>query len=141
AMYRGYVEGDEVCEISGLGPVPVRVAQDLLGDAVLKLVITKGVDVANVTHLGRACTMAQKAALWWRSPICDGLDCNRTQRLEIDHETGWAAPPTTRVADSNCFCHHHHWLKTVHDWALVEGTGRRDMVPPDDARHPKNKPK
>jgi hypothetical protein len=141
AMQRGYVEGDEVCEISGLGPIPVRVAQDLLGDAVLKLVITKGVDVLNITHLGRACTVAQKAALWWRSPICDVLDCNRTQRLEIDHDTGWANTHTTRVDDSNCFCHHHHWLKTVHGWALVEGMGRREMVPPDDPRHPKNKPR
>jgi hypothetical protein len=32
AMQRGAVEGDEVCEISGLGPIPVRVAQELLGD-------------------------------------------------------------------------------------------------------------
>jgi hypothetical protein len=141
AMLRGYVEGDEVCEISGLGPIPVRVAQDLLGDAVLKLVITRGIDVANVTHLGRACTAAQKAALWWRSPICDVIECNRTQRLEIDHETGWAETHTTRVDDSNCFCSHHHWLKTVHGWALIDGTGRRKMVPPDGPHHPKNKPK
>jgi hypothetical protein len=141
AMLRGHAEGDEVCEISGLGPIPIRVAQDLLGDAVLKLVITKGVDVHNITHLGRACTIAQKAALWWRSPICDVLDCNRTQRLEIDHDTGWATTHTTRVDDSNCLCSHHHWLKTVHDWALIEGAGRREMVPPDDPHHPKNKPK
>jgi hypothetical protein len=26
-------------------------------------------------------------------------------------------------------------------WALVEGTGKRPMVPPDDRRHPKNAPK
>ena len=79
--------------------------------------------------------------MWWRSPVCDVLDCNRTQRLEIDHDTGWTRTHTTRVDDSNCFCGHHHWLKTVHGWALVEGTERREMVPPDDPRHPKNKPK
>ena len=141
ALRRGYVEGDEICEISGLGPVPVWRAQDLLGDAVLKLVLTKGVDVANVTHLGRACTIAQKAALWWRSPICDVRDCTRTQRLEIDHDTGWATTHTTRVDDSNRLCDHDHWLKTVHGWALVAGVGRREMIPPDDPRHPKNKPK
>ena len=141
AMQRGAVEGDEVCEISGLGPIPVPVAEELLGDAVLKLVITKGVDVVNVTHLGRAPTVAQKAALWWRSPTCDVLGCPRTQRLEIDHDTGWATTHTTRVDDANCLCDHHHDLKTYFSWAMVEGTGPREMVPPDDPRHPKNKPK
>src|SRR5258705_554259 len=68
AMQRGHVEGEEVCEIAGLGPIPVRVAKELLGEAVLKLVIPKGVDVANVTHLGRAGTGAQKATFWWGCP-------------------------------------------------------------------------
>jgi hypothetical protein len=140
-MQRGHVEGDEVCEIAGLGPIPVRVAKDLLGDAVLKLVITKGVDVANVTHLGRAATIAQKSAFWWQSPECDRLACTRTQRLQIDHDTGWTDTHTTRVDDSNRLCDHDHDLKTYFGWALVEGTGKREMVPPDDPRHPKNKPK
>jgi hypothetical protein len=141
AMQRGHVEGEEVCEIAGLGPIPVRVAKDLLGDAVLKLVITKGVDVANVTHLGRAATIAQKSALWWQSPECDRLACTRTQRLQIDHDTGWTDTHTTRVDDSNRLCDHDHDLKTYFGWALVEGTGKREMVPPDDPRHPKNKPR
>jgi hypothetical protein len=41
------------------------VARDLLGDAIVKLVITNGVDVANITHLGRGPTTAQKIALMW----------------------------------------------------------------------------
>jgi len=141
ALLRGQVEGDEVCEIAGLGPIPVRVAKDLLGEAVLKLVITKGVDVANVTHLGRAPTVAQMAALWWRSPECERLGCTRTQRLQTDHNIGWTKTHTTRVDDSNRLCEHDHDLKTYFGWALVEGTGKREMVPPDDPRHPRNKPK
>jgi hypothetical protein len=139
ALQRGQVEGDEVCEIAGLGPIPVRIAQDLLGEAVLKMVITNGVDVLNVTHLGRAATMAQKVALCWRSPESDAQGCTYTQRLEIDHDTGWAKTHTTRVDDSNCLCGHHHWLKTVLGWALVEGAGKREMVPPGDPRHPGNR--
>jgi hypothetical protein len=42
ALRRAAVEGDELCEIAGIGPVPVSVARELLGDAVLKLVITRG---------------------------------------------------------------------------------------------------
>ena len=103
--------------------------------------ITKGVDVANVTHLGRSATVAQKIALWWRSPDCDRATCTRTARLEIDHDTGWAKTHTTTVDDSNRLCEHDHDLKTYYGWALIEGTGKRPMVPPDDPRHPKNKPK
>jgi hypothetical protein len=38
------------------------------------------------------------------------------------------------------FCGHDHDLKTNHGWSLVEGTGRRAFVPPEDPRHPRNKP-
>ena len=89
ALVRGAVEGGEVCEIAGLGPIPVTIARELLGDAVLELVITKGVDVVNVTHLGRRATAAQQAALRWLSPKCTREGCTRTQRLENDHRTRW----------------------------------------------------
>ncbi len=137
ALRRGWVEGDEVCEIAGLGPIPVATARDLLGDAVLKLVITKGVDVINVTHLGRSATAAQQAALWWQSPTCTAEECTRTRRLENDHEIGWAETRRTRVDELDPLCTHEHSLKTNHGWALVAGTGRRPFVPPDDPRHPK----
>jgi hypothetical protein len=53
--------------------VPVPVAERLLGKAVLHLVITRGTDVLNVTHLGRGPTAAQKIALAWASPGCTVL--------------------------------------------------------------------
>jgi hypothetical protein len=141
ALVRGEVEGDEVCEIAGLGPIPIRVARDLLGDAVVKLVLTKGVDVANVTHLGRGPTVAQKIALWWRTPQCTSLDCTRVQRIQFDHREEWRNTHHTRLDEGDGLCGHCHDLKTYSGWALVEGTGQRPMVPPDDPRHPKNKPK
>jgi hypothetical protein len=137
SLRRGSVEEDETCEISGLGPIPVSVARRLLGDAVLKLVITKGVDVLNVTHLGRSATAAQKAALWWRSPSCQVLDCTRTQRLEDDHHLGWAKTHRTRLDELKRLCDHHHDLKTYDGWELIAGDGPPPMVPPDDPRHPK----
>ena len=96
ALRRGAVEGDELCEIAGIGPVPVRVARELLGDAVLKLVITRGVDVLNVTHLGRGPTAAQRVALAWTSPGCSVEGCWRT-RVEIDHREDWARTRHTRL--------------------------------------------
>ena len=137
SLERGTVEGDEICEIAGLGPIPATVARDLVGDAVLKLVITKGVDVANVTHLGRSPTVAQQVALWWQAPMCTAKGCTRSRRLENDHELGWAETHRTRVDELDPLCEHDHALKTNHGWALVAGAGKRPLVPPDDPRHPK----
>jgi hypothetical protein len=140
SLVQGAVEGEETCEIAGLGPIPVRIARDLLGDAILKLVITKGVDVMNVTHLGRSPTMAQRVALLWQSPECTREGCTRTQRLENDHRDGWAETKQTRLDGLDPLCDHEHDLKTYHGWALVNGTGKRPMVPPGDPRHPNYRP-
>jgi hypothetical protein len=35
----------------------------------------------------------------------------------------------------------HHHQKHHEGWSLVEGTGKRAFVPPEDPRHPKNRPK
>ena len=136
ALRRGCIEGDEVCEIVGLGPIPVPVGRDLLGDAILKLVITQGVDVANVTHLGRSATVAQQVALWWKSAACTVLGCTRTRQLQNDHRYEWVKTKRTRVDELDPLCKHHHDLKTRNNWALVEGEGPRPMVAPDDPRHP-----
>ena len=137
ALRRGQVQGDELCEITGVGPVPVRVAKELLGDATLKLVITRGVDVLNVTSLGRGPTAAMRQALLWTSPTCVVEGCSRTI-VEHDHRTGAEFKDTrhTRLAELDPLCTGHHDLHTHHGWALVTGTGKRPMVRPDDPRHP-----
>ena len=139
ALRRGSAAHDELCEITGVGPIPVRVARELLGDAIAKLVVTKGTDVVNVTHLGRGPTAAQRAALLWESPTCRVEGCAGT-RVEIDHRLGWARTGRTRLNELDPLCAHHHDLKTHENWALVEGTGRRPMVPPTDPTHPRNRP-
>jgi hypothetical protein len=137
-LRRGRVAGDELCEIRGVGPVPVPVAAGLLGQSVLQLVITRGVDVCNVTHLGRGPTAAQKIALAWASPGCTVQGCWRT-RVEHDHRQPWAETRHTRLDELDPLCEFHHDLKTRYGWALVAGTGKRPMVAPDDPRHPKHR--
>jgi hypothetical protein len=139
ALVRGAIEGEETCEIVGAGPVPISVARDLLGESILKLVITKGVDVVNVVHLGRGPTAAQRIALLWSSPKCSNIECSR-MRVEIDHNNPWADKQQTVLDNLDPFCGHDHDLKTNHGWSLVEGTGRRVFVPPADPRHPRNRP-
>jgi hypothetical protein len=135
----GAVDGEEMCEIVGIGPVPVRVARDLLGESILKLVITKGVDVANVVHLGRGPTMAQRIALLWSKPKCANAACS-SMFVQIDHREPWAETHHTTLDELDPLCPHDHDLKTNHGWSLVAGKGRRAIVAPDDPRHPRNRP-
>jgi len=72
SLRRGTVEGDEICEIAGLGPIPATVARELLGEAVLKLVITKGVDVANVSRKkSHRFPQPRRAGTDWRRHECE----------------------------------------------------------------------
>lgn len=137
ALRRGWVDGDELCEITGIGPIPVEVARRLLGDAVLKLVLTKGVDVANVTSLTRRPTQAMRYAHLWTSPTCTVEGCSRTI-VEYDHVQGAEYRHTrhTRLDETAPVCPGHHDLHTFQGWALLPGPGKRPMVPPTDPRHP-----
>ena len=141
ALTRGHPTSGETCEIAGLGPVSIQAAREMLGESILKLVITRGVDVLNVTHLGRGPNTAQKIALLWQSRACTREGCPRTGRLEYDHKYGFEYAKTkhTRIDETEPLCDPDHDLKTYHGWALVDGTGKRPMVPPDDPRHPRFK--
>ena len=137
ALLRGTVEGDEICEIAGLGPIPAMVARELLGDAVLKLVITKGVDVANVTHLGRSPTVAQQVALWGKPPLYPAR--NRppppppTKPPPARGRRNPPPPPTSSTRSANP----KRTTTKPPGGGLVAGTGTRPFVPPTDPRHPK----
>jgi hypothetical protein len=140
AVVRGRVTDGEVCEVAGIGPVPASIARDLLGDALLRLVLTSGVEVRNVTTIGRGLTAAMKIAQLWEQPQCQTEGCGRRARLEGDHRYGreFATTGITRLDDIDRHCDEHHDRKTYEGWALIEGTGIRPMVPPEDPRHPAN---
>ena len=139
ALVRGRTEGDELCDIAGVGAVPARVARSLLGEAILKLVITKGVDVVNVTHLGRGPTAAQRVALLWTAPWCTNSRCSHTLQIQHDHRKPWSAVHETTLDNLDRLCDPCHKRKTHDGWALVEGKGRRPLVPPDDPRNAGNR--
>ena len=124
ALQRGRVEGDEMCEIAGVGPVSVSAAQRLMGEAFWALVITKGVDVCNVTHLGRRVKAHQRTALESRGGVCEF--CRSTFRVEIDHVEGWALTHRTETDDLSLKCWHCHKLKGE--------LGLRETGPPGDRR-------
>ena len=110
ALNRGRVEDGETCEIAGVGPVSVSAAQRLMGDAFWALVIKDGVDVVNVTHLGRRVTAHQRTALEARGARCEF--CGSSFRVEIDHIEGWALTHKTELADLSLKCWSCHEAKT-----------------------------
>ncbi|MBW3615750.1 MAG: HNH endonuclease, partial [Actinobacteria bacterium] len=140
ALLRGYAVGDELCDIAGVGPVPVATVRELWPDAVVKAVITNGLDVANVTHLGRRATEAMATAMQFMSPCCTNVACDNERFVEIDHRLGYANVGRTRLDELDGLCRACHRLKTNDNWQLVAGTGRRRFVPPEHPDHPGHPP-
>jgi hypothetical protein len=118
ALERGHVEGAETCDIPGIGPVPVATVRALLGDAVVKRLLTKGVDVVSVLHLGRTVTAHQRSALEQRDPTCVVEGCSVRHHLEIDHVDGWALTKVTTLDRLARLCRWHHHLKTYGGYRL-----------------------
>ena len=141
SLLRGYPIEGETCELVGYGPVAVSAVTDMIesGNPFLVAIATKGTDVVGVAHLGRRFNAAQVSALQWRDPTCAAEGCNQAARLQMDHRADWADTHLSRFVDADRYCGHHHDLKTRLNWALVEGSGKRAFVPPEDPRHPKHK--
>ncbi|MGH9264257.1 MAG: DUF222 domain-containing protein [Acidimicrobiales bacterium] len=140
ALLRGRAIEGETCEIAGFGPVAVSAVRELLdsGDPFLAAVVTKGEQVVGVAHLGRRPTAAQQTALEWLYPTCAAEGCSAGTWLENDHRVDWATTHLTVLDLLDRLCSHHHDLKSLDGWALVEGQGKRPFVPPDDPRHPRS---
>ena len=130
AMVRGYPLAGETCEIAGVGPVPVAVAKSMMTNATLAAVITNGVDVYTVAHLGRTVTAHQRTALEVRDRHCVVPGCAVTRHLEIDHVDGWANTHTTKLDTLARLCHFHHHQKTYDGYQLQGHPGHWQWTPP-----------
>ena len=142
-MLRGYPLDGEVCEVPGFGPVSTQAVADAMdcGDPILKAVVTRGKDVVSVAHLGRRPTAAQQTALDWLFPSCAAEGCGtRAAHLQSDHRVDWSQIHVTVLDLLERLCKFHHYQKTYQGWALVHGRGKRAFVPPDDPRHPGQRP-
>ena len=121
ALLRGHVEGDELCEIPGIGPIPVDVARRLAVDSILNVLVTDGVDVTTVARASRSIPVALRRALIERDPECVVPGCDTRDRLEIDHIRTYADGGETSLANLARLCHWHHYLKTYHGHLLERG--------------------
>ncbi len=131
AFVRGHTARGEVCEIAGVGPIPVSVARRISSDAFLKALIHDGTDVLAVSHLGRSIPARLRTAVEELFPECAIQGCHTNRHLEIDHNTPAAEGGRTEIANLNGLCRHHHVHKHSNNLRLA-GTGTsRHFVPAD----------
>jgi hypothetical protein len=138
ALVRGRVQGDEICEISGVGPIAVSAVREIIedGDPFLAAILTKGVEVCKVVHMGRRPNAYQRTALEYLYPTCAARGCQAAVNLQYDHAEDFAANPVTEVSNLDRLCPYHHMMKTRYNGRLGAGVGKRPFVPPTDLRHP-----
>ncbi len=131
ALRNGRVGAGQLCEIPGVGPIPVERARELMGDALVKVVITDGVDVATVCNLGRSIPAAVLTALIERDPTCVVPGCDAAGHLEVDHwQKDFARGGQTRWANLARLCGWHHSLKTHQGFTLAGGPGKWEWLAP-----------
>lgn len=133
ALRRGTVRPGERCEIPGVGPVPVAVADSLAADSILKVLVTKGADVSGVAHAGRTIPARLRTALQGRDPTCVVPGCDVRRPLEIDHITPYADGGRTTADNLVRLCRWHHYLKTHCGYRMRGRPGAWRWVTPDDA--------
>ncbi len=139
ALQRGVALEGELCEIAGVGAIPVSVVREWVeGDAFKAAIVADGVDIRAVVNLGRKATALQRTALDWINVGCCVVGCNRTARLEIDHSQDWATTLQTILDDIDRMCGHDHDLKTYRGWTLGprQPDGTRHLTPPPDTTGP-----
>jgi hypothetical protein len=132
ALVRGHTVAGEHCEIPGFGPVPVSVARKMSEDAILKVILTRGVDVVGVAHAGRTIPAHLRSALEIRDPKCIVPRCDVRRNLEIDHRNIWSRTHVTKLDDLARLCPWHHHQKTFLGYTYRGGPGTWQWIPPAD---------
>lgn len=129
ALRRGLLEEGERCVIPGVGPVPLATVEHLIGDAFARLVVSDGVDVTTVCHLGRTVPSHVRTALEARDPVCVVPDCYNAVALEIDHwQVPYAQGGASELWNLARICQMHHRQKTYEGFTLRGGPGKWEWV-------------
>ena len=128
ALLRGHAEPGELCELDGMGPIPVPLARTLATDSFLSVIFTQAGDIRAVSHQGRTINRRLRTALTFRDKCCVVPRCNMPYGLEIDHIHDWALGGPTELSNLALLCTHHHRQKTYEGWTL-QRNGPSDADP------------
>jgi len=133
ALASGRAQGDQRCEIPGVGRIPAATARALAGDAIVKTIVTKGSDIHSVVHRGRTIPAHVRTALEIRDPVCVVPDCDVRRGLAIDHyRIRYADGGPARLDNLARLCGWHHHQKTYLGYRLTGGPGAWNWQTPSD---------
>ena len=107
-------------------------------DCILKVLLTKGVDIVAVAHAGRTIPAHLRTALEARDPVCIVPGCDVRRGLEIDHRDPWSATRNTSLANTARLCKRHHYQKSVEGYRYRGGPGTWQWLAPDEPSEPPN---
>jgi len=132
SLLRGHTVAGETCEIPGVGTVSLAAARELLGDAILKVVLSDGVAVRTVVHPNRTVASTIRTALLWQHRECSVAGCHNVHGLRTHHTVEYHETGHTRLDELCLVCPFHH-DRIHHDGFTVEcrPDGEYDLVPPE----------
>jgi len=137
ALCRNALADGEVCEIAGIGPVPLDVAQSLAADSILRVLVTKGGQPMAVTPGVRTIPRALRLLLEARDRTCVVPGCDVSRGLQVDHRKPFAQLGSTDLDNCGLLCKLHHDMKTYLGYRLERhADGSWTFTPPDDYRDP-----
>jgi hypothetical protein len=131
ALMRGHTLAGEQCEIPGFGPIPVTLARQLSEDAILKVLLARGVDVVAVAHGGYTIPAHLRSALEVRDPTCIVPGCDIRRDLQNDHRNTFNRTRVTKLEDLGRLCRWHHYQKTFLGYTYRGGPGTWEWIPPE----------
>ena len=138
ALRRGSLGPGEVCEIPGVGPIPIERARALLGEALVDLVITDGVDVTTVVRLGPPHPDPAAHRHHRAGPVLRGPGVREAVGPRKGPLPGGLRQGGVVSYDNIAkLCHHHHQLKTHQGYRLAGGPGHWEWIAPDRPVTPK----
>jgi Domain of unknown function (DUF222) len=131
ALMRGHTVAGEQCEVPGFGPIPVTLARQMSVDAILKILLTKGVDVVAVAHAGRTIPAHLASVLEVRDPKCIVPRCEVRRNLQTDHRNAFGRTQVTKLEDLGRLCKWHHYQKTFLGYTYRGGPGTWQWIAPE----------
>lgn len=132
ALKRGHTKNGEVCEIAGVGAIPVTTAEALAQDCYLRVLVKDGIDIKTVSHPGKNINARLRTALHARGYRCAVPGCGARHHLQIDHTKARHEKGMTELDNLDWLCPYHHYLKTHLGYVLGGKPGARTWVAPGD---------
>jgi HNH endonuclease len=131
SLRRGTTEGDELCEIEGIGPVSVSAATELLSEGGFQYLVREGFDIKTMTRSTRVVRNCVDMALIVRDRVCAVPGCGNRIGLERDHwQVDYSKDGPTELDNLVRLCPSCHALKTDGGWRLEGRPGAWKWVAP-----------